>query len=926
MNKVKIGILTFGSIATVAVPVSVAIVKSKQSNTINDPLIPSSYWNDWESDRLSNLITSDEGGKFDESQRSKDFLDSSFNINTENWKHNELNADFTVDAKPRIYDPSLTKINQARGTNVLCYYTRKGSASYGNRTGSNEWGAEVVFDKVNGKYVVVSTAGYNNLIPEHGFVLSGHGNASKFLKENFSVGDPWLGVDLAEMDQWDTTATAFDKNPDGTIKNAKMSVIITRSPSYYVEKLGYFDTVIQKKFNKQKDNFKLYNFNDYEVAYKNFKRSADYLKSNIKTVSSSALALLFKTAKSWYEKSMSCLGERKYVGEKAIWIRPSETNLSQVTKVLDDIKRMGLNSIYLEMSQNDGEMSFDTSDFNHWINHDSEAQKLLNNKQVYTPTYHGKANLDFGDYKKDILLAYIAEANKRGIHVSAWLHNFHIGIRQANAINEKPGKDSLLDQHPEWFNRDFYGGYVAGHEGGFYSFLDTANKEAQNYLTLLNKWIESKYIGLSGVQLDYMRYPVEASGKTNVKGTLGFNPDSIRDFITKYKIFSNGVSEWADLSAKLTTEAGRRQVVKNMSDKELIKRFQDSLLRTASLTDPNKNLFTQFKIKKIIAVTEFARRNVTQAKAYNKVVLSTTDGPDISHLNKNYMDWLTWTEQGWFDLTMPQAYFADYATTNKNVAQTYQYFIGRTFNVPGISPVSSGGGGIQWINQFENLLPQIKSFGAAAFTYTWLTDYDKLLFREEFALSNDKTAVSPTDSLDLISKALSKQIADVNKHYGSYETNITSQTDKDEFIKIQTAFNEILSDCLENPSDLTAVIAKSKTLFDKYFDDSIFLTQIKGTDETVYKDPSLPFKPGVTADKFIRNYLEFVYQLDEILKTKASINKSNEEAHKLWAKGEFLPMPSDYENKLLHADGSSIYFGSANSKRETPLLWQGGPK
>lgn len=76
--------------------------------------------------------------------------------------------------------------NQPRGPNQLIVYT----SEYGQRTGTNPWGAEAVVK--NGE-VVEMRHGFlaeesDTQIPEDGFVLSGHGTAKNWLTSNLEEG------------------------------------------------------------------------------------------------------------------------------------------------------------------------------------------------------------------------------------------------------------------------------------------------------------------------------------------------------------------------------------------------------------------------------------------------------------------------------------------------------------------------------------------------------------------------------------------------------------------------------------------------------------------------------------------------------------------------------------------------------------------
>lgn len=80
-------------------------------------------------------------------------------------KHYKIDFDY--------HNPESTEYDGGRGPNQLIVY----SSEFGDRTGTNEWGIEVVVE--DGR--VVSVGGNDNIIPENGYVLSAHGAARVYL-------------------------------------------------------------------------------------------------------------------------------------------------------------------------------------------------------------------------------------------------------------------------------------------------------------------------------------------------------------------------------------------------------------------------------------------------------------------------------------------------------------------------------------------------------------------------------------------------------------------------------------------------------------------------------------------------------------------------------------------------------------------------
>ena len=85
---------------------------------------------------------------------------------------------FNIDVVDPVASTNWKGLNYPglRGSNQLVIY----SPSFGFRTGTNEFGTEAI---VVGD-TVTSLSGADSLIPANGFVISGHGQAKKWINEN----------------------------------------------------------------------------------------------------------------------------------------------------------------------------------------------------------------------------------------------------------------------------------------------------------------------------------------------------------------------------------------------------------------------------------------------------------------------------------------------------------------------------------------------------------------------------------------------------------------------------------------------------------------------------------------------------------------------------------------------------------------------
>lgn len=79
-----------------------------------------------------------------------------------------------------VINPTTTAFPGGRGSDQLLIYTPE----YGTRTGTNIYGIEAVVEAG----VVTSVGGNDQVIPQNGFVISGHGQASRWISAHLSPG------------------------------------------------------------------------------------------------------------------------------------------------------------------------------------------------------------------------------------------------------------------------------------------------------------------------------------------------------------------------------------------------------------------------------------------------------------------------------------------------------------------------------------------------------------------------------------------------------------------------------------------------------------------------------------------------------------------------------------------------------------------
>ncbi len=328
-----------------------------------------------------------------------------------------------------------------RGEDQLIVY----DDSYGETTGTNPYGYEVA---VNNKGIVVEANANATKIPQGGYVLSGHGVQAAFLTANARIGS---SVQLSKDDK---------------------GVVILYTPESYAEEARMVIEDTEESMRKAQDEYRDIDRNAVREKISGAKQKLAIMENQLK---GREFKLAKKTREELYNEAFTGLFrtiESRNVETRAVWLRPKEENLGQVKKVLDDLKSIHVNTLYVELDY-DGYVIFQT-----------------NNKYFET-------NPIFKDF--DVLAAYIEEGKKRGIEVHAWCKTLCLGQRVADKIpaewlmRNKDGEAAvILPWHKQYFINP-------GHPEGARFILDLYKEVVRNY-------------DVKGIQVDYVRYPEKDYG------------------------------------------------------------------------------------------------------------------------------------------------------------------------------------------------------------------------------------------------------------------------------------------------------------------------------------------------------------------------------------------------------------------------------
>ena len=380
--------------------------------------------------------------------------------------------------KTDITDPSPQNNAQGsifpggRGPNQLVIYT----PAFGERTNTNEYGTEAIVQN----NIVTIISGANSFIPPDGIVISGHGNAKLWMNKNITIGTKvYIDKETNTLNVY-TTSESYMFEAENKIAETKSMM------DYYKGKIPCYNT---------------------KVPTKHINTAQEYLKKARKDLEDQERVK--KYSKLAVDETNLALGTvLPYIQEetKGVWIRPTQTNETQIISALDKMHETGIDNVFLATFYH-GKTIFPSKTMR-------DYGFIIQNEQFAT---------------FDPLKIWITEAHKRNMKVHIWFQSFYVG-------NTPPYAKSILAVHPEWGNKtkENYKNPAptsskSEHNG---YFLDPANPKVQEFLLKLLEEIMCTYKP-DGINLDYIRYPQAVS--KNEAGSWGYTPYARNDFKDMYK-------------------------------------------------------------------------------------------------------------------------------------------------------------------------------------------------------------------------------------------------------------------------------------------------------------------------------------------------------------------------------------------------------
>lgn len=249
-----------------------------------------------------------------------------------------------------------------RGPDELVLYTPK----YGQRTGTNIWGAEAIVEQ----NVVVSLNRNNSLIPRDGFVISGHGKSARWIEGTIKPGAYVRIEDNELIITYPVSALIFIAN-------------------------RYIQEAESRLSEADKNKISISEINSCLRSARHLIKKAEKTKDKEQARNYALKGVLMA------KKANAMFKESKTPELRGAWVRLEQKNLQQIRELVRKIKQANFNVIFPETI--------------------FEGYTLYPSPEGMIPQHPM-----YKDW--DPLKVFIEEAHKEGIQVHAWCHIFFVGF------------------------------------------------------------------------------------------------------------------------------------------------------------------------------------------------------------------------------------------------------------------------------------------------------------------------------------------------------------------------------------------------------------------------------------------------------------------------------------------------------------------
>lgn len=338
----------------------------------------------------------------------------------------------------------VSGINTTRRTDTLIVYRGKPS------TGTNEYGYEIIVNK-EGIMVGESYSG-NAMIPAGGFVLSGHGIYKESLAKTYCYG----------------ATVSFDEND--------MKVLLISTPETVLLDAAFRLESLQNKLQNAKETLLNLDYSSLDSSCTELKDCITSAKNAFSEFDFETVVAKLDAAESQWDIFQYALIEAHPVENRAIWYRSAEKSDAEVRSVVEKIKQLNINTLYLETWYNGRFVGFSDNEL---IEH----------------------SVPNGNY--DAMEGFVRICHENGIEVHAWVQNFFIGTVEA----QEQGNMKLANYYSDWLKdrkgkNTFF--YTASNTN--FMFLNPFDPNVRKFLLNFYKEMIEKY-DIDGLHLDYIRFP-----------------------------------------------------------------------------------------------------------------------------------------------------------------------------------------------------------------------------------------------------------------------------------------------------------------------------------------------------------------------------------------------------------------------------------
>lgn len=511
-----------------------------------------------------------------------------------------------------------------RGSNQLIAYTDAFSA---DSTGTNQYGTEAVAQREGDAYRVTAVGGNDSTIPEGGLVLSGHGTAQSWIQAHVIAGTLITLEPATRKVTATTDATSYLFQAQQAIKTAQAALDAQRA--------AYADAPLDQAAGT------LATAKDHFTAATAAHQGGDD-RTAIKTADTATQTAI---------QARQLTIESRAVETRGVWHRPAEANPAEVEQTVAAMAKAGINQLYLE--------------------------SFWGGRSIY-PTDLAEQNTHFQGW--DPLQAYVAATKRHHINLHLWMHTFYVGTPTGDGSgNGSP----IAQQHPDWLVVDKAGRTQSSTEPGYY-FIDPAVPAARTWLLKLFTQAVDKY-DVSGLQLDYIRYPKQGG------------PDTVTSY--------NQIARAAFQAAHGVDPADLQP------------------------TDPAYQTWLDWQTEQVTSFVRDVRKALPQDIILSSALETTDNEADIRDFHQ---DFASWVNEGLLDTVAPEVYTAGVSDVLNRSVEFGKLIGDHAFTSIGIAPSYVGATPEATVDQVD-ATRQAGATGAVNFVWrTMSTDFQEALARSVY--------------------------------------------------------------------------------------------------------------------------------------------------------------------------------------------------